>query len=459
MHHPRRGPAFAAVLCAAALLAGCAGEPDSQTSPQSSAAGPGPAPPASQQPFTLISSPDQRSYGSGNRFGYYGVFENQDGSRNILYTDYATAAQVILCEQPNCNHDTASCASWIAPGPESVIAAASDEHLFLLTSSRGGRSYIEQCGLDGTNRHMVCEFAAGTALENAVAANGPSLIVSAAEYGAAGDAVEFDAKLLRIDLANGRAEPLFSLAQLLAGSDAAHASMQFSGVCEAGCILDVFVQQPYEADPDDLERTLQNQSDALIRTVYCVPWDGSAARALVRYPADTGTDAFYDGWLFLARQQPDGRLSLAEIDPASGQSRTVVGDLHATFLADAPSPFGVQDLVLRGLVDRTLLMNLMTHGYIDPQGSMQAVYTGVCVDLDTAAVYELTLTNEYHATVVPVEVLASAGDQLLVLAEISESPNPCGMAPLERKSALIPAEDFLASRPSYRMIESLRYYP
>lgn len=193
--------------------------------------------------------------------------------------------------------------------------------------------------------------------------------------------------------------------------------------------------------------------------MYCAPWDGSAARALVSCPADAGTDAFYENRLFWARQEPDGRLPLAELDPVSGQSRTVVADLHDTFLRDAPGQFGVQDLVLRGLVGHTLQMNVMTHGYIDAQGSIQAVYTGVCVDLDTADVYELTLTNEYHATVVPVEVLAAAGDQLLVLAEIAESPNPYGMAPLERRSGLILAEDFLASRPNYRMIESIRFYP
>lgn len=226
----RTGAALAAFACAAAaLLGGCSGRPDGPAAPACSAAGPKQVQQAEQQPFRLISPPDYRSYGSGNRFGYYGIFNNEDGSRNILYTDYQTASQVYLCGQPNCSHDGPACTSWIAPGPESVIAAASDERLFLITSSRGGSSYIERCELDGTDRRRVCEFAAGTTLENAVAANDQALIVSVEEYGPTGDEVGFDARLLRIGLADGRTEPLFSLAQLLRDDSPERASMHFLG--------------------------------------------------------------------------------------------------------------------------------------------------------------------------------------------------------------------------------------
>ena len=57
----------------------------------------------SGESFQMISSFDPTSYGSGNQKGFYSVFLNDDGSSNIMYTDYATQTQVYLCAKPTVN--------------------------------------------------------------------------------------------------------------------------------------------------------------------------------------------------------------------------------------------------------------------------------------------------------------------------------------------------------------------
>lgn len=55
---------------------------------------------ANTQPFALITVPEMTVYGSGNDKGFYEIFQNEDQSRNIMYSDYTTCNQIYLCSQP-----------------------------------------------------------------------------------------------------------------------------------------------------------------------------------------------------------------------------------------------------------------------------------------------------------------------------------------------------------------------
>ena len=97
--------------------------------------------------FRMATSPDFTCYGSGNAEGFYSVVANDDGSKNILYTDYASASQVYLCNQPNCEHDSEKCTAWVAPFEGSVTPVATENNLFLLYSgttqnAKIGRAHV-----------------------------------------------------------------------------------------------------------------------------------------------------------------------------------------------------------------------------------------------------------------------------------------------------------------------------
>lgn len=75
-------------------------------------------------------------YGSGNDAGFYEVFTNDDTSKNIMYTDYATQSQIYLCSAPSCAHDNESCTTWIKPMGGTVYPVALNAGLALLYSNR-----------------------------------------------------------------------------------------------------------------------------------------------------------------------------------------------------------------------------------------------------------------------------------------------------------------------------------
>lgn len=102
--------------------------------------------------------------------GFYRRHLREDSSENICYVDFATGQEIVLCNQPNCMHDSDSCNAWVSGRDEygnlfKVIPVA--DKLILL---RGGwsenlKSYpgrVEIMNLDGTNRHTIMEFPLST---------------------------------------------------------------------------------------------------------------------------------------------------------------------------------------------------------------------------------------------------------------------------------------------------------
>ena len=167
--------------------------------------------PAFELPFEMISSADQTSYGSGTPEGFYSAFLNEDGSRNLLYVDYASASQVYLCSQPNCEHNSESCPAWIAPFGGTVTMAASETELFLVYNGYGGGVRIERAGLNGENRRELLSLPGGAMAENAVAFNGRFLALSLRESGMENDGVMQNDRLVAVDVNGGEPRTLFFL--------------------------------------------------------------------------------------------------------------------------------------------------------------------------------------------------------------------------------------------------------
>lgn len=167
--------AFAAFdLLRRAGASGAVSAPEAQATPE-------PQRQAFDLPFEMVSSPDLTSYGSGTAEGFYSVFSNEDGSRSLLYVDYASASQVYLCAQPNCEHNSESCPAWVAPFSGMVTVAAGEKELFLLYNGYGGGVRIERADLNGENRRELLSLPGGTMAENAVASNGGFLVISVQE--------------------------------------------------------------------------------------------------------------------------------------------------------------------------------------------------------------------------------------------------------------------------------------
>ena len=67
------------------------------------------------KPLTLLQSNDGWSYGAAGAKGFYFVSAavRSDDSTSLMYCDYDTMQQLLLCSQPNCAHNTAACNGYL----------------------------------------------------------------------------------------------------------------------------------------------------------------------------------------------------------------------------------------------------------------------------------------------------------------------------------------------------------
>ena len=67
------------------------------------------------KPLTLLQSNDGWSYGAAGAKGFYFVSAavRSDDSTSLMYCDYDTMQQILLCSQPNCAHNTAACNGYL----------------------------------------------------------------------------------------------------------------------------------------------------------------------------------------------------------------------------------------------------------------------------------------------------------------------------------------------------------
>lgn len=444
-----------AAVCALSLLLTCcsahaptatSGTPAPEEKPQPQA--------AFELPFAMISSPDLTSYGSGTPEGFYSAFLNEDGSRNLLYVDYASAAQVYLCAQPNCEHNSESCPAWIAPFGGTVTVAASETELFLLYNGYGGGVRIERAGLNGENRRELLSLPGGAMAENAVAFNGQFLVLSLQESAVENDAVMQNDRLVAVDVNSGETCTLFSLRDHLPENEPEAFSMRFLGVTHGGFLVQTSVQEKYDTTGTE-EEIFQKMDDAYHTTVWQVPFDGTPPAELFTWGAEEGKGIACENAFFFVERQRDGSVALKKLD--RGEERTLCPDLRAFAPERDPESFRLADVVLRGSVENKLLVNLLTKAHTAENGNIEAVYSGLAVDADTGEITPLSLTNHYSATTVPVQVLDSHGPKLLVFADISETADKAANALVHRRRmGLIDPQDYLNGHAEYQMVDSLR---
>lgn len=210
------------LLCAAALLAALtacsaaetestASTPAGQSAGQSAAAAQAAAG-SEAGPLTLLQGSDGWSYGAAGANGFYFVSAaaRSDGSTSLLYCDYDTMQQVVLCSQPNCAHNTAACSGYLPYSAGGVLVEVVGQKLLLFYPGSGQSAenavlpHIEMMGLDGSDRAETAAFAANQEFLRPMATDGTVLYAILWET-TGNDTASF---LARIDPAAGTCEKL-----------------------------------------------------------------------------------------------------------------------------------------------------------------------------------------------------------------------------------------------------------
>lgn len=410
------------------------------------------------QPFYMISSADYTNYGNGNTKGFYSVFQNKDQSRNLLYIDYSTQKQVYLCSRPNCEHNSEICTSWIAPFDGTVIPAVTENTLFLIYSSRNTNPRIDQLELNGTKVKTVFSLPSGAMLENAIAANDTTLVVSIQEIDTSKN-LAFNSSLQAIDLANGTTQVLFSLQKQIGSQTVQNASLTFKGVTATGFVVESSIQYPYVLDEKDVDKSFANMEAAMQQTTYEIPFDSSAPKQLLSFSANQCNTMPFDSYLFYLQKNEVNGIALKKLHTQTGETTTLIEDFTNTFLGETAKNLTPNGAVFRAFFDGNLLLNVVEKDYVADNGNMELVFAGLCIDIASGETRRINLTNSYHATTVPVDILSQYEKNLLVFAQIQPSnSNNLNVGEIERKVGLISMENYVNSIGEYHMIDTLRSF-
>ena len=120
------------------------------------------------KPLTLLQSNDGWSYGAAGAKGFYFVSAavRSDDSTSLMYCDYDTMQQLLLCSQPNCAHNTAACNGYLPYSAGGIVPEIVGQNLVLFypgnvhAEENATLPRIETMGLDGSDRTETITFAA-----------------------------------------------------------------------------------------------------------------------------------------------------------------------------------------------------------------------------------------------------------------------------------------------------------
>ena len=120
------------------------------------------------KPLTLLQSNDGWSYGAAGAKGFYFVSAavRSDDSTSLMYCDYDTMQQILLCSQPNCAHNTAACNGYLPYSAGGIVPEIVGQNLVLFypgnvhAEENATLPRIETMGLDGSDRTETITFAA-----------------------------------------------------------------------------------------------------------------------------------------------------------------------------------------------------------------------------------------------------------------------------------------------------------
>lgn len=162
----------AALVLAAALLAGCAGQPDSNSpasQPAVSASG----------PMTPLHS--MTTFWAGGPEGAYVTVNRPEYDGNILYIDYTTHTAVPLCSQANCAHDSDSCTAWLAKNTDCYLFYWQDKLYMLTSSSLESSDTLWEVEPNGQDRRKLLELESHQTIGGTILASGRQLYFSLME--------------------------------------------------------------------------------------------------------------------------------------------------------------------------------------------------------------------------------------------------------------------------------------
>ncbi len=136
--------------------------------------------------------------------GYYEIYDNLDGSGNILYTDVETKQRIYLSPDISSDHQSAADPSWIESTLGGVTVFAAGDSLFIQKNDFDDFGALYRAELNGGNRVKLLDFVDYESWFSSIAGDGENLYTLLTKRTGG-------CFLVKISMADGTIEPLYQM--------------------------------------------------------------------------------------------------------------------------------------------------------------------------------------------------------------------------------------------------------
>ncbi len=381
---------------------------------------------------------------------YYLTLEEErltDGrhARHLMYMDFATRQEIYLCSDASCTHDTADCAS-VFPSDEFSYSTALfvwHDSLYILSKEqdRDGSAVVGilgessgpaveasptalyRAGLDGTDREKVYAFDADLTVEDLVLGDESGLYfvtkkVTTQQSDGSTYLTSSERKLVRLDPSSGKETPLLSLNL---GNDVDWDIMACTGRKLVLFGIDFGRQVSAEERHAD-DRTLYDTASDVFMTLNV---DTGAYSEIYHVYAPKSRSYAADQDHLYYSVDGDGRIT--SVDLVTGVQKTLCEISQDAIWGMAGGRLYTRD------------------------GSDQTLYF---IDTDTGEISHCGLVEK--STGFSLQIIASAGDQVLVIYDSDVTPKSDGSFTVHGyRYALISREDLFHGRDGFLPIQMI----
>lgn len=316
-------------------------------------------------------------YGSGNQSGFYSL-ERTDRYANVVYTDYQTNNQVVLCSRPECKHDNDSCMGFESEGANSPSILALDDIIVFVYP--GNPYYYEELGksvlpridvtdLNGANRRTIVTFESDIKIDlNNIAYDNDNIYLLQEVIQIEGDNIWRGLQFQQINLSSG------AIKRIAEFTDLDKQSIFFLGASKSKFVFKRIANGVMDESLEGREQW-DNFVSGQVHEIFTINAQSELSDALITYPQGVYSSYVLNGKIVLMAMD----TSIIMIDPETGEANTIIDEVpyKNTLLYGLP----------KAILDEWLIIDLVP---VEDEPE-----TRYAVNLQTYELRELTLAFQY----------------------------------------------------------------
>ncbi|HJC71236.1 MAG TPA: hypothetical protein H9698_00360 [Candidatus Ruthenibacterium merdavium] len=428
MKTPNKWVSLLLVVCFVAVFTGCQG----RAGFGESASNPSLAQTAAQEPLgvsdmKLLTKWNGVCSGAAGEQGFYYPKVKDDGSMLMMYLDYATGTETVLCANLSCEHRDDSCPAWISAHQGGVVPLVVGDSLFLI--SRGSDNPSEEIcqpkiirmGLNGADKTTVIELDASEELIPPFAGNEDTIVCAYRSSRTDGASLDSDNWIAAIQTKNGRITKLADISE--------------NTTTVVGALGEQLLLQSVSGDSFFLSALDVNTAEQKVLDTW-------------RY-GEKVLFTTHEGYGFV---YADGHIEYSKAPSFEKQEFPGVS-------MPLDEQIGLEAVTFVDSFDDKVIFEVFHPGDVPAQ--TQVKEWGL--NLSDGTLRELTLCTDFDGVTAPVEIISVLENQLLVVAQLSyqqvsmldENQMPMQMQTIANQYALITKEDYWNSKANYQLFESV----